>query len=79
MDEDTISDDLVSTNETFQLGVHDTDFHPFTFSVIVPHQKLNDCEPFYEDRAEIYCKVSGHAGKLKTNGARTQTEKVAID
>ena len=78
MDEDTFSDDLVFTNDTFQLGVHDTDFHNFTFSVIVPHQRLNDCEPFYEHQAEIYCRVSGHAGNLKTNRARTLTENVRI-
>ena len=79
MDEDTFSDDLLLTNESFQLGVHDTDFHCFNFGVIVPHQKLNVCEPFYESQAEIYCRVSGHAGDLKTNRARTQTENVAID
>lgn len=79
MDEDTFSDDLLLTNDTFQLGVHDTDYHCFTFGVIVPYQKLNDCEPFYESQAEIYCRVSGHAGSLKTNRARTTTENVAID
>jgi len=47
--------------------------------LIVPYQKLNDCEPFYESQAEIYCRVSGHAGTLKTNRARTTTENVAID
>lgn len=77
-DEDTFFDNALLTNETFQLGVHDTDFHCFNFSVIVPHQTLNDCEPFYEDQAEIYCKVSGHGGDLKTNKARTQMERVAI-
>jgi hypothetical protein len=78
MDEDTFSDDLLLTNDTFQLGVHDIGFHSFTFSVIVPHQKLNDCEPSWEDEAEIYCRVSGHAGSLKTNRPRTQKENVAI-
>ncbi len=79
MDEDTFSDDLLLTNETFQLGVHDTDFHCFHLGVIVPYQTLNNCEPFYESQAEVYCRVSGHAGDLKTNRARTQTENVAID
>ena len=79
MDEDAFSDDLLLTNDTFQLGVHDTDFHCFSFGVIVPHQTLNDCEPFYESQAEIYCRVAGHAVNLTTNRARTQTENVAID
>ncbi len=79
LDEDTFSDDLLLTNESFQLGVHDTDFHCFSTGVIVPHKKLNDCEPFYESQAEIYCRVSGHGGKITTNRARTQTVNVAID
>ena len=79
LDEDTFSDDLLLTNQSFQLGVHDTDFHCFHTGVIVPASKLNDCEPFYEDWAEIYCRVSGQAGTLTTNRARTQTENVAVD
>jgi hypothetical protein len=79
MDEDSFSDDLLLTDQSFQLGVHDTDFHCFHFGIIVPHQKLIDCEPFYEGQAEIYCRVSGHAANVTTNRARTQTENVAID
>jgi hypothetical protein len=79
LDEDTFSDDLLLTNETFQLGVHDTDYHCFNFGVIVPYQTLNDSEPFWEDHANIYCRVSGHGGTVTTNRARTQTEDVAID
>jgi hypothetical protein len=79
LDEDTFSDDLLQTIETFQLGVHDTDFHCFETGVIVPYQTLNDCEPFYESQAEIYCRVSGHGGAVTTDRARTQTENVAID
>lgn len=78
-DEDTFFDDLIQTDNTFQLGVHDTDFHCFSFGIIVPYQRLNDCEPFYESQAEIYCRVSGHGGTVTTNKARTQTENVAID
>jgi hypothetical protein len=79
LDEDLFSDDLLLTNETFQLGVHDTDFHCFNFGVIVPYQTLNDSEPGWEGEAEIYCWVSGHGGALKTTRARSQTEDVAID
>ena len=79
LDEDTFSDDLLLTSESFQLGVHDTDYHCFNFGVIVPYQTLNDCEPFYESQAEIYCWVSGYGGAVTTNRARTQTENVAID
>jgi hypothetical protein len=79
LDADTFSDDLLLTNESFQLGIHDTDYHCFNFGVIVPYQTLNDCEPFYESQAEIYCRVSGHGGGVTTNRARTPTENVAID
>jgi hypothetical protein len=78
-DEDTFDDDLLLTNDTFQLGIHDTDFHCFHTGLIVPAQTLNDSEPFYESEAEIYCRVSGHGGNLQTNRARTQTENVTID
>src|SRR5438067_11388970 len=66
LDEDTFSDDLLLTHETFQLGIHDTDYHCFNFGVIVHYQTLNDCEPFYESQAEIYCRVSGHGGTVTT-------------
>lgn len=79
LDEDDISDDLLLTNDTFQLGVHDTDYHCFNFGVIVPYQTLNDCEPFYEDEAEVYVKLTGHGGNLTTNRARSEKENVAID
>jgi hypothetical protein len=47
MEEDTFSDDKLMTDQSFQIGIHDTDFHCWHTGVIVPHQKLNDCEPFY--------------------------------
>jgi hypothetical protein len=78
-DEDAAFDDLLMTDQTFQIGVHDTDFHCFHKGLIVPHQKLNDCEPFYEDWAEIYCKVSAKGGSVQTNAARSQNENVRID
>jgi hypothetical protein len=78
-DEDTFSDDLLLTNESFQIGIHDTDPHCFHTGVIVPYQTLNDCEPFYESQAEIYCRVSARATNLNTNAANSQTENVAID
>jgi hypothetical protein len=79
MDEDTFSDDKLMTDQSFQIGIHDTDFHCWHKGVIVPHQKLNDCEPFYEDWAEIYCRVSAKGGGVQTNAANSQTENVAID
>jgi hypothetical protein len=45
-DEDTFDDDLLLTDDTFQLGIHDTDFHCFHTGLIVPAQTLNDSEPF---------------------------------
>src|SRR5262245_8277454 len=76
MDQDTISDDLMLTNETFQLGIPNIGYHPFTFSVIVPHHTLVDSEPSYEHYVELYCNVSGHGGKVRTNKARTNRKDV---
>jgi hypothetical protein len=78
-DDDAFADDLLMTDQTFQLGVHDTDFHCFHKGLIVSHVKLNDCEPFYEDWAEIYCKVSAKGGNVQTNAARSQNENVRVD
>jgi hypothetical protein len=81
MDADAVSDDLLYTNETFQVGVHDTNPTCFNVGVIVPHQVLNDSEPFWENQAEVYCRVSASApgGVVQTNAANSQTEDVAID
>lgn len=81
MDSDAFDDDLLLTDESFQIGVHDTNPTCFHTGVIVPHQTLNDSEPFYEDWAEIYCRVSASSpgGAVKTNAANSQTEDVAID
>ena len=79
MDEDSALDDLLMTDQSFQLGVHDTNPHCFHTGVIVPHKKLNDCEPFWESWAEIYCKVSAKRGTVQTNAAKSQKENVAID
>jgi hypothetical protein len=80
MDEDTAFDDLLQTDQTFQLGVHDTDYHCFNFGVIVPYQRLNDSEPSWESQVEIYCRVSGHGGAVTTNRARSEGhENVNID
>jgi hypothetical protein len=78
MDDDTAADDLVYTDQSFQVGVHDTNPHCFHTGVIVPHQKLNDCEPFWESRAEIYCRVSAKGGNVQTNAANSQNESVKI-
>lgn len=79
MDSDTADDDLLLTDTSFQIGVHDTSPRPFILSVLVPASKLNNCEPFYESRAEIYCKVSARSGTVQTNAANTSTVSVAID
>lgn len=79
MDSDTADDDLLLTDTSFQIGVYDTAPRYFHTSVIVPASKLNNCEPFYESRAEIYCKVSARAGTVQTNAANTSTVSVAID
>lgn len=81
MDADAFSDDLLYTDETFQIGVHDTNPICFHTGVIVPHQTLNDSEPFWENTAEVYCRVSASSpgGVVQTNAANSQTEDVAID
>jgi hypothetical protein len=81
MDADAISDDLLHTDESFQIAVHDTNPTCFHTGVIVPYQTLNDSEPFYESQAEVYCRVSASSpgGIVKTNAANSQTEDVAID
>jgi hypothetical protein len=47
--------------------------------VIVPAGRLNDSEPFWESRAEVYCRVSARGGSVETNAANSQTVSVAID
>jgi hypothetical protein len=81
MDADAFDDDLLLTNETFQIGIHNTNPTCFYTGVIVPSQTLNDSEPFWEDTAEIYCRVSASSpgGVVQTNAANSQTEDVAID
>ena len=79
MDEDTFSDDKLFQDSSFQFAVHDTSPHCFHTGVIVPHKNLNDSEPFYEDFAEVYCRVSAAGGGVQTNAANSQTEDVAID
>lgn len=39
LDEDTFFDDLLLTNETFQLGVHDTDYHCLTSASLCPTRR----------------------------------------
>jgi hypothetical protein len=79
MDSDSFEDDLLLTNETFQIGVHDTSPHCFHTGVIVPAGKLNYSEPFWESRAEVYCRVSAKGGSVQTNATNSQIESVAID
>ena len=79
MDEDSFSDDEVHADNNFSVGVYDTNPKCFHTGVIVPHHKLNDTEPFYEDWAEIYCRVSASQGTIQTNAANSQTQDVVID
>ncbi|MGE0006921.1 MAG: hypothetical protein AB7S92_15185 [Parvibaculaceae bacterium] len=79
MDSDSFDDDLLLTNETFQIGVHDTSPRCFHTGVIVPAGRLNDSEPFWDGRAEVYCRVSARGGSVETNAANSQTVSVAID
>jgi hypothetical protein len=64
MDDDTFSDDLVHTDESFSVAVHDTSPKQFVVGVIVPRRKLRNSEPSYESWAEIYCRVSASRGTL---------------
>lgn len=78
-DSDSFSDDdLLATNNTFQIAVHDTDFHCFHVGILVPHKTLNECEFWNDDTAEVYAHVSARGGDVKTNGADSQEEDVTI-
>ena len=77
-DEDLAYDDLLTTDQSFQIGIHDTNPHCFNTGVIVPHGTLNDCEWLNDDRAEVYCRVSAKGGPVQTNAKRTDIEKVVI-
>jgi hypothetical protein len=79
MDDDSFSDDLVHSDSTFQINVQGTSPRCFHTGVIVPHGKLNDCEPWYEDWAEIYARVSAKAGNVQTNAANSSNVNVRID
>jgi hypothetical protein len=78
-DHDAIgSDDLLKTDQSFQIGIHDTEPHCFHTGVIVPHKKLNNCEGWFDHTAEVYCRVSAGAGGVHTNAANTETKNVKI-
>jgi hypothetical protein len=78
-DSDSAVDDTLLTDQSFQVGVHDTNPHCFHTGVIVPASKLNDCEPFWESWAEIYCRVSAKGGTVQTNARDSQQVNVRID
>jgi hypothetical protein len=78
-DEDSLSDDTVHTDATFQINVQGTTPQCFHTGVIVPHKKLNDCEPWYEDWAEIYARVSAKSGNVQTNTVDSSIVHVRID
>lgn len=82
-DEDTFSDDVVYTDQTFFFNVLDTNPAQFHVGVIVPYQKLRASEPGSENFAEIYCNVSARHPSIQgsavaTNGRNSQTEDVII-
>ncbi len=84
MDDDTFSDDLILTDESFQVGVNDGSPRPFHTGVIVPRAKLRGVEPSYEHGVEVYCKVSAfqknNQGRvvIDTGAGTTHTETVKI-
>jgi hypothetical protein len=79
MDDDSVSDDLLHTNNSFQINVQGTGPQCFHTGVIVPHGKLNDCEPWYEDFAEVYARVSAKSGNVSTNTVDSSNVSVRID
>ena len=78
MDEDSFSDDLVHTDNTFSIAVHDANPQSFVTGVVVPRKALRDSEPSFEHEAEIYCRVSAGTGNIVTNWRNSQTENVKI-
>jgi hypothetical protein len=70
--------DNLKTDETFQLGIHDTQPHCFNTGVLVNAATLNDCEWWGDDAADVFCVVSAHGGKVQSNGVRTDEQEVNI-
>lgn len=85
MDQDDFSsDDLLVTNQTFQLGpafLEGSSRIPKCFfvpDIIVPAETLNDTDPEWVDRTDIYCIISGSGGGLHTNEAHSQSDSVRL-
>lgn len=83
-DQDDFSpDDLLTTNQTFQLGqafVEGTSSLPkcfFVDGITVPAPTINNTDP-WGDRTDVYCIVSGLGGGLHTNSAKSNSESVKI-
>ena len=72
-------DDFVYRDNTFSVGVYDTTPRSFTTGVIVPHDKVKNSEPSWENWAEIYCRVAASQGPIKTPWRNSQNEDVRID
>lgn len=81
MDDDTFSDDIVYQNNSFQLGPALLNIGPNTFgiSAIVPHNKVENSEPWWEGSAELYFKVRAAGGSVATNWGVSQNEDVPFE
>ena len=78
------SDDLLTTNTSFQLGpafLRDalTPKCFFVDGIIVPHTKLNSTDPFWTDKTDVYCKIRASGSGVTTNDAETNRDSVRVD
>ncbi|MGV0836304.1 hypothetical protein [Mycolicibacterium thermoresistibile] len=79
MDDDSLSDDLVLTNNSFSFGARSVGPNSFFTGVIVPRAKVEDSEPWYESAAELYARIRAVASGVSTNWANSQTENVRFE
>ena len=83
-EDDWSSDDLLITNQSFQLGpafLRDALLPKcfFVDGIIVPHQTLNNTDPFWTDKTDVYCKILASGGGVTTNDAKSNSESVKVD
>ena len=81
MDDDSVSDDTLYDDNSFQLGPGLTQIGPntFSFSANLPHSKVKDSEPSYENWAELYFRLRVSGGGVTTSWVNTENEAVRFD
>lgn len=85
MDQDDFSsDDLLVTNQSFQLGaafLESSQRVPkcfFVDGINVPAHTINNTDNEWSDRTDVYCLISASGGGLTTNTAQSNSESVKL-